>query len=116
KKLFGDWFTQAIANVENENFGNVTALVNGFGQLVESATRFDGSLGNSLKTIGSMVNQVGQLTQTFSQTFSKVGGSLSKAGGIASIIGTVLSVFGSISEAIEASYNKRRQKEKEAND
>ncbi|WP_262246954.1 tape measure protein [Parapedobacter soli] len=116
KKMFGDFFTGAIENVEQENFANLTGLVDGFGQLVESAIRFDGTMSGSFKTIGAMVSQVSQLAKTLGQTFQDVGGGMSKAGGIGSIIGAFLSLFGGISEAIEASYSKRAQREKEAND
>jgi len=106
RKEFGEFFSQGIAALEQENFGNVANLVDGFGQLVTSASEFDGTMSNALKTVGNMVNQVGQLSQTLSQTLGKAGDSLSKGGGYAAIIGAVLSVASAISEG----FNQARQR------
>ncbi|PPL04979.1 tape measure protein, partial [Parapedobacter indicus] len=110
KEIFGDWFAQAIENTEQENFANVTQLVEGFGQLVDMATQFDGTMSGALKTVGAMVSQVGQLSQTLGQTIGKVGDGFSKGGGIASIVGAVFSVIGGVVAAIESSQNKKWQK------
>lgn len=115
-KLFADFFDQGIASLEQENFGNVVSLVDGFDQLVESAMQFDGTLGNSLKTIGSMVSQVGQLAKTLGQTFQEMGGSLAKSGGYGAIIGSIISAFGTIVSISEAATERQMQKIKEAND
>ncbi|WP_090632209.1 tape measure protein, partial [Parapedobacter indicus] len=109
-KIFGDWFDMTTESVQNENFGNVVQLVDGFGRLVDTATQFDGTLSTSLKTIGAMVGQVGQLSQTLGQTIGKVGDGFSKGGGIASIVGAVFSVIGGVVGAIEDSQNKKWQK------
>lgn len=109
RKEFGEFFNQGIASIEQENFGNVANLVDGFGELVSSASEFDGTMSNALKTVGNMVNQVGQLAQTLSQTLGKAGDSLSKGGGYAAIIGAVLSVASAISEG----FNQARQRANE---
>lgn len=114
--IFGDWFDEAIESVEQENFGNVVQLVEGFDRLVQSAQEFDGTLSTAFNTIGSMVTQVGRLAKTLGDTMGELGGNMSKSGGIMAIVGAFFSLFGSISNAIEASYSKRAQKEQEARD
>lgn len=109
RKEFAEFFDQGIAAIEQENFGNITNLVDGFGQLVTSASQFDGTMNSALKTVGDMVGQVGKLAQTLSQTLGKAGDSLSKGGGYAAIIGAVLSVASAISEG----FNQARQRANE---
>ncbi|MBE8712529.1 phage tail tape measure protein [Sphingobacterium hungaricum] len=113
KKLFGDFFDKGITDAEAGNYEAVESLVQGFGSLVDMATKFDGSMSNSLKTIGSMVSQVGQLAKSIGDTLGSVGKGMSSAGGIGGIVGAVFSMVGGIVEAMENSIDRKIQKEKE---
>lgn len=112
KKLFGEFFDKGVAQAELGDYEAIESLANGFDQLVDMSLQFDENIGNTFKTIGGMVSQVGSLAKSL----STMGSGMSKAGGVMGIVGAILSVFGGISEAIEASYQKRAQKEKEAAD
>lgn len=95
--------------LDAKKFDVVTDLVQSFGQLVDLAQEFDGSLGKGLKTVSSMLSEVGSLSKSLGDMLGDAGGGLSKMGGWAGIAGAVVGVVGGIFGAIEA----RRQKEQE---
>src|SRR5690606_18326331 len=112
RKEFKVYFDGLENGLKEADMDRVVGLTQEFGQLVNLAGQFDGTMSNSLRTIGAMVSQVGSMAKTL----STVGSGMSKAGGVAGIVGSVLSISAGNSEAIEASYSKRALKEKEAND
>ncbi|WP_164126114.1 hypothetical protein [Sphingobacterium luzhongxinii] len=111
-KEFDVYFDGLESGLEENNLDKVMSLTSEFGSLVSLAGQFDGTMSNAFKTVGGMVSQVGNIAKML----SNVGSGMSKAGGVAGIIGAVISIFGGIMEAIEGSYNRQKQKQKEADD
>lgn len=115
ENLLDEPLRKASVEADLELYDNVANALQGFDQLIESASQFEGALGKSLKTISGMVVQAGQLSRTIGDAlkgekgFEGLSKILSNVGGLSPIIGTVVSAYSSLTSLFDKARERRNQ-------